>query len=81
MDLEEVLAKVVELGREELHIVRKRAEEKLRRAITAVTMRRWCGPPTNWITTHISCAVFMTANSARAGVTRAGRMGRPAPDW
>ena len=28
MDLEEVLAKVVELGREELHIVRKRAEEK-----------------------------------------------------
>jgi hypothetical protein len=28
MDLEEVLAKVVELGREELRIVRKRAEEK-----------------------------------------------------
>jgi hypothetical protein len=28
MDLEEVLAKVVELGREELSIVRKRAEEK-----------------------------------------------------
>jgi hypothetical protein len=28
MDLEEALAKVVELGREELHIVRKRAEEK-----------------------------------------------------
>jgi hypothetical protein len=28
MDLEEALAKVVELGREELNIVRKRAEEK-----------------------------------------------------
>ena len=28
MSLEETLAKVVELGREELHIVRKRAEEK-----------------------------------------------------
>jgi hypothetical protein len=28
MDLEETLAKIVELGREELHIVRKRAEEK-----------------------------------------------------
>lgn len=28
MDLEETLAKVVELSREELHIVRKRAEEK-----------------------------------------------------
>ncbi|HSZ99757.1 MAG TPA: hypothetical protein VK802_05230 [Streptosporangiaceae bacterium] len=28
MDLEETLAKVVELGREELRIVRKRAEEK-----------------------------------------------------
>ena len=28
MDLEQALAKVVELGREELHIVRKRAEEK-----------------------------------------------------
>jgi DNA-binding GntR family transcriptional regulator len=28
MDLEETLAKVVELGREELSIVRKRAEEK-----------------------------------------------------
>lgn len=28
MDLEEVLAKVVELSREELRIVRKRAEEK-----------------------------------------------------
>ena len=28
MDLEEVLARVAELSREELHIVRKRAEEK-----------------------------------------------------
>ena len=28
MDLEETLGKVVELGQEELHIVRKRAEEK-----------------------------------------------------
>jgi hypothetical protein len=28
VDLEEALAKVVELSREELHIVRKRAEEK-----------------------------------------------------
>jgi hypothetical protein len=28
MNLEETLAKVVELSREELHIVRKRAEEK-----------------------------------------------------
>jgi hypothetical protein len=28
MDLEETLAKLVELGREELRIVRKRAEEK-----------------------------------------------------
>ena len=28
LDLEETLAKVVELSREELHIVRKRAEEK-----------------------------------------------------
>jgi hypothetical protein len=28
MNLEETLAKVVELGREELHIVRKRTEEK-----------------------------------------------------
>ena len=28
MDLEQVLARIVELGREELHIVRKRAEEK-----------------------------------------------------
>jgi hypothetical protein len=28
MDLEETLARVVELSREELHIVRKRAEEK-----------------------------------------------------
>ncbi|HEY6494698.1 MAG TPA: hypothetical protein VIZ43_15600 [Trebonia sp.] len=28
MDLEQVLAKVVETGQEELHIVRKRAEEK-----------------------------------------------------
>jgi hypothetical protein len=28
MNLEEVLAKVAELSREELHIVRKRAEEK-----------------------------------------------------
>jgi hypothetical protein len=28
MDLEEVLAKIVELGQEELRIVRKRAEEK-----------------------------------------------------
>jgi hypothetical protein len=28
MDLEETLEKVVELAREELHIVRKRAEEK-----------------------------------------------------
>ena len=28
MDLEEALAKVVELSREELHIVRKRGEEK-----------------------------------------------------
>ncbi|MFF1632609.1 hypothetical protein [Leifsonia sp. NPDC058248] len=28
MDLEEVLGKVAELSREELHIVRKRAEEK-----------------------------------------------------
>jgi hypothetical protein len=28
MDLEEALAKIVELGHEELHIVRKRAEEK-----------------------------------------------------
>jgi len=28
MDLEETLAMVVELGQEELHIVRKRAEEK-----------------------------------------------------
>jgi len=28
VDLEEILAKIVELGHEELHIVRKRAEEK-----------------------------------------------------
>jgi hypothetical protein len=28
VDLEETLAKIVELGQEELHIVRKRAEEK-----------------------------------------------------
>ena len=28
MDLEQALAKIVELGQEELHIVRKRAEEK-----------------------------------------------------
>jgi hypothetical protein len=28
MDLEEALSKIVELSREELHIVRKRAEEK-----------------------------------------------------
>lgn len=28
MDLEETLAKIVELAQEELHIVRKRAEEK-----------------------------------------------------
>lgn len=28
MDLEQTLARLVELGREELHIVRKRAEEK-----------------------------------------------------
>jgi hypothetical protein len=28
MDLEEALAKVAELSREELHVVRKRAEEK-----------------------------------------------------
>jgi hypothetical protein len=28
VDLEEALAKIVELSREELHIVRKRAEEK-----------------------------------------------------
>ena len=28
MDLEQVLARIVELGREELHIVHKRAEEK-----------------------------------------------------
>jgi hypothetical protein len=28
MNLEETLAKIVELGREELHIVRKRGEEK-----------------------------------------------------
>ena len=28
MDLEETLGKIVELSREELHIVRKRAEEK-----------------------------------------------------
>jgi hypothetical protein len=28
VDLEEALARIVELGREELHIVRKRAEEK-----------------------------------------------------
>jgi hypothetical protein len=28
MDLEETLAKIAELSREELHIVRKRAEEK-----------------------------------------------------
>jgi hypothetical protein len=28
MDLEETLSKVVEMGQEELHIVRKRAEEK-----------------------------------------------------
>jgi hypothetical protein len=31
MDLEEVMAKVAELSREELRIVRKRAEEKPRR--------------------------------------------------
>ena len=28
MDLEETLAKIVELGQEELHVLRKRAEEK-----------------------------------------------------
>jgi hypothetical protein len=28
MDLEQALAKIVQLGQEELHIVRKRAEEK-----------------------------------------------------
>ncbi len=28
MDLEQALARIVELGQEELHIVRKRAEEK-----------------------------------------------------
>jgi len=28
VDLEQTLARIVELGREELHIVRKRAEEK-----------------------------------------------------
>ena len=28
MDLEQVLTRLVEMGREELHIVRKRAEEK-----------------------------------------------------
>jgi hypothetical protein len=40
MNLEETLAMVAELSQEELHIVRKRAEEKTRPAITARTSTR-----------------------------------------
>jgi hypothetical protein len=72
VDLEETLEKVVELAREELRVVRKRAQEK--------TPARDHGkdyheahrrPPTAWTTTPISFTGYTTPSIPAAGGTTA----------
>jgi hypothetical protein len=76
MNLEETLEKIVEVAREELHIVRKRSEEK--------TPARDHGRDYHEAQTaadrldHFAHQVrFMMPSTSRAGATRARRMNDP----
>ena len=71
MNLEETLDKVAELSREELGIVRKRAEEKTAAREHGEDFTRCSAPPIGWTITPTSSADCTTPNSARTGGTRA----------
>ena len=71
MDLQEVLTRVAELSREELHIVRKRAEERTPARDHGQDLMRCAMPPIGSTTMHTCCAACMTTNSASTGATRA----------
>ena len=71
MDLEGTLGKIVELSREELDVVRKRAEEKTAARDHGRDFTRCSAPPTDWTATPTSCAACTTQSSARTGGTRA----------
>ena len=82
MDLEEVLAKVVELGREELSIVRKRAEEKTAARDHGRDFEEMLRAADQLDHHAHRCAGFMTASSPSTGVARARKMWRAAaPNW
>lgn len=71
MNLEEALEKVVEHAHEELHIVRKRAEEKTAgRGTTARITTKPKRLPIDWTITHTSSIGYMMLNTKTVGGTR-----------
>lgn len=79
MDLEQTLEKVVELAREELHIVRKRAEEKTRPVTTDTTTTRPRTPLIASTTTHTNSTASTTPNTPTAGGDTAPPMNLSTP--
>ena len=78
MDLQELLARVTELSREELHIARKTGPRRRPLpAIAVMTLMRCAMPLTGSTTTRTSCAAYMTTNSASIGATRAAATAPP----
>src|SRR6202044_3030284 len=78
VDLEEVLARVAELSREELRIVRKRAEEKTAARDHGQDYHEMEQAADRLATTRTSCDACTTTSSVTDGGTRAGRT--PAAD-
>jgi hypothetical protein len=79
MDLQELLARVTELSREELHIARKTGPRRRPLpAIAVMTLMRCAVPLTGSTAMRAFCAVCMTTSSASIGATRAAAT--PPPD-
>ena len=71
MDLEETLGKIVELSREELDVVRKRAEEKTAARDHGHDFHEMQRAADRLDHSPTSCAACTTQSSARTGGTRA----------
>ncbi len=79
MDLEETLEKVVELAREELHIVRSTARRRPRLATAARAITRPKLPLITWITTPTSSTDCTTPSTPVAGGITARAIATEAP--
>jgi len=73
MNLEEPWKKIVELAREELHIVRKRAEEKTPARDHGHDYTRHRPPPIAWIITRTRFVASRCRIPSRAAARKRGR--------